>query len=207
MIRIMGAAMQDKDLNLFTLAEAFADEDKARHLIESRLWPNGPVCPHCGHKRAYPMRSKEGAKKPMTAGSYKCAACRERFTVRKGTIFEESPLPLRKWLAAMHLMTSGKKGISSHQLARELKVTIKTAWFLSHRIRKAMEERSDRALLSGTVQADETYVGGKPRKGSGNNSCGRGTKKAPVMVLSRKRRQGTDQMYRPCDRQGIEGSD
>jgi transposase-like protein len=132
------------------------------------------------------MQSGPEAKKPMTRGSYKCAACRERFTVRIGTIFEDSHTPFRKWLMAMHLMTSSKKGISSHQLARELKVTIKTAWFLSHRIRKAMEERSDSKLLSGTVQVDETYVGGKPRKGSGNTNYGRGTKKSPVMVLVEK---------------------
>jgi transposase-like protein len=183
MMRIVGAAMHDKDLNFSTLAEAFADEDQARRLIESKLWPKGPVCPHCGHTKAYPMRSKEGAKRPMTPGSYKCAACRERFTVRIGTIFEDSHIPFRKWLIAMHLMTSSKQGISSHQLARELKVTIKTAWFLSHRIRKAMEEKADSALLRGTVEVDETYVEGKPRKGGEIRKRGRGTKKAPVMVL------------------------
>jgi transposase-like protein len=174
--------MQDKDLNLFTLAEAFADEDKARQLIESKVWPNGPVCPHCGSTKFYVMGSKEGAKKPMTPGSYKCGVCRKRFTVRIGTIFEESPLPLRKWLMAMHLMTSSKKGISSHQLSRELKVTIKTAWFLSHRIREAMTEKHG-DLLGGTVEVDETYVGGKPRKGTGPHKRGRGTDKTPVMVL------------------------
>jgi transposase-like protein len=174
--------MRDKDLNLFTLAGAFSDEDKVRRLIESRIWPNGSVCSHCGHKKAYPMHSKEGAKKPMTPGSYKCAACRKRFTGRTGTVFGESPLPLRKWIVAMHLMTGNKKGISSHQLARELKVTIQTAWFLSHRIREAMAEKHNN-LLCGTVEVDETYVCGKPRKGTGPHNRGRGTTKAPVMVL------------------------
>ncbi|MGO9567426.1 MAG: IS1595 family transposase [Desulfomonilaceae bacterium] len=174
--------MQDKDLNLVTLSPIFADEDKARKLIESKLWPNGPVCPHCGYTRAYQMLSREGAKKPMTAGSYKCAACRKRFTVRIGTIFEESPLPLCKWLMAIHLMTSSKKGISSSQLARELEITIKTAWFLSHRIREAMTEKYG-DLLSGTVQVDEGYFGGKPRKGTGPHKRGRGTAKTPVVVL------------------------
>lgn len=167
--------MKARELNLFTLAETFADEDKARQLIESRLWPNGPICPFCGHTKVYEMRSKEGAKNPMPAGTYKCAACRKRFTVRVGTIFEESPLPLRKWLMAMHLMTSCKKGISSHQLSRELKVTIKTAWFLSHRIREAMTEKTE-GLLGGTVECDETGST-KPCK------RGRGTDKASVLVL------------------------
>lgn len=164
------------------MPEAFADEDKARQLVESKLWPTGRVCPHCGHTKSYPMTSKDGAKKPMTPGSYKCAACRKRFTVRIGTIFEESPLPLRKWLMAIHLMTSSKKGISSHQLSRELKVTIKTAWFLSHRIREAMTEKHG-DLLAGTVEGDETYVGGKPRKGTGPHKRGRGTDKTTIMVL------------------------
>ena len=170
------------DLNFFTLTEAFADEEKARHLIESRLWPNGPVCPHCGNAKAYPMCSREGAKKPMTPGYYKCSGCRKRFTVRIGTIFEESPILLRKWLFAIHLMTSSKKGISSHQLSRELGITVKSAWFLSHRIREAMTEKTDR-LLGGTVEVDETYVGGKPRKGTGKHKRGRGTEKTPVVVL------------------------
>jgi transposase-like protein len=177
------AAMKDENLNLSTLAEAFADEDKARVLLESKLWPNGPVCPHCGSTKAYAIVGKLGSKNPTPRGTYKCAACRKKFTVRIGTVYEDSPLPLRKWLMAIHLMTSSKKGISSHQLAREVGVTIKTAWFLSHRIRKAMEEGPRGELLTGTVEVDETYVGGKPRKGTGPHKPGRGTKKTPVMVL------------------------
>jgi transposase-like protein len=178
--------MKDKDLNLFTPAEAFADEDKARELLESKLWPNGPLCPHCGSTKWYLIVGKPESKNPTPKGTYKCAACRKKFTVRIGTVYEDSPLPLRKWLMAIHLMTSSKKGISSHQLARELKVTIKTAWFLSHRIRQAMEEGPSGELLSGTVEVDETYVGGKPRKGTGPHKRGRGTDKTPVMVLVEK---------------------
>ncbi len=175
--------MEDAKLNLFTLAEAFADEDKARALLESKLWPNGPVCPHCHSTKAYSIIGKPESKNPTPIGTYKCAACRKKFTVRVGTVYEDSPLPLRKWLMAIHLMTSSKKGVSSHQLAREVGVTVKTAWHLSHRIRKAMEESPRGELLKGTVEVDETYVGGKPRKGTGPHKRGRGTEKTPVMVL------------------------
>lgn len=175
--------MKDENLNLVTLAKAFADEDEARAFVESKRWPNGPVCPRCGSTKAYALTPKEGSKKPVRKGVYCCASCRRQFTVRIGTIFEDSHIPLNKWLMAFHLMSSSKKGISSMQLHRELGITLKSAWFLSHRIREAMTERGDRGFLTGTVEVDETYVGGKPRKGSGNNKRGRGTEKTPVMVL------------------------
>ena len=122
---------------------------------------------------------------------YKCKACRKQFTVRVGTIFEDSHIPLAKWLMAIHLMTSSKKGISSHQLARELGITLKSAWFLSHRVREAMRQEPMIGLLSGTVEVDETYVGGKPRpqnhpvEGEApNTKLGQGNRpKQPVMVL------------------------
>jgi transposase-like protein len=175
--------MKDKDLNLATLSPLFADEYAARHFIESKLWPNGPVCPHCGHNDAYTLKPKMESKKPVRAGVYKCVKCRKQFTVRIGTIFEDSHIPFRKWLMGLHLMTSSKKGVSSHQLSRELNISIQSAWFLSHRIREAMAENPEGGLLGGTVEVDETYVGGKPRKGTGKHKRGRGTKKAPVVVL------------------------
>ena len=121
----------------------FADENKARAFLESKRWPNGAVCPRCGCQEAYTLTAKTGSRRPVRPGVYKCKACRQHFTVRIGTIFEESKIPLRKWLMAIHLMSSSKKGISSHQMARELGITQKTAWFLCHRIREAMAGRTN----------------------------------------------------------------
>jgi transposase-like protein len=146
----------------------FHDEAAAFEHVEEILWPEGPVCPHCGsvdkHYKLVGVRSKASKKNPNGVerhGLYKCAACRGQFTVRMGTIFEESHLPLHKWLQAIHLMCSSKKGISAHQLHRVLECTYKTAWFLAHRIREAM--RSDGFTPMGgagkTVEADETYIG------------------------------------------------
>jgi len=126
----------------------FHDEAAAFAHVESILWPEGPVCPKCGsfekHYKLTGVRTKASKKNPNGVerhGLYKCSACRSQFTVRMGTIFEESHLPLHKWLQAIHLMCSSKKGISAHQLHRVLECTYKTAWFLAHRIREAM--RSD----------------------------------------------------------------
>lgn len=174
----------DADLNLATLSHLFTDENAARAFLESKRWPNGPVCPHCECKEVYTLTPKPGSTHPVRPGVYKCKGCREQFTVRIGTIYEESKLPLSKWLMAIHLMTSSKKGVSSHQIARELGITVKSAWFLTHRIREAMKREPMASMLSGTVEVDETYVGGKPRPGDGKeHKRGRGTDKQPVMVL------------------------
>jgi transposase-like protein len=123
----------------------FHDEAAAFAYVEAALWENGPVCPHCGGvERIYVLnnvRSKPSKKNPkgmIRHGLKKCGQCRMQFTVRIGTIFEESHLELHKWLQAIHLMVSSKKGVSAHQLHRTLEVTYKTAWFLAHRIREAM---------------------------------------------------------------------
>jgi transposase-like protein len=174
----------DKDLNLATMAELFSDESKARAFLEAKRWPDGPVCPRCNCTEVYTLTPKEGSASPVRPGVYKCKGCRQQFTVRIGTIFEESKIPLSKWLMAIHLMTSSKKGVSSHQIARELGITVKSAWFVTHRIREAMKEEPMATMLEGTVEVDETYVGGKPRKGDGKeHKRGRGTPKKPVMVL------------------------
>jgi transposase-like protein len=181
--------MSDKDLNLMTLGGLFDDETKAREFLEVTRWPDGPVCPCCQSQGAYPLTPKPRSTHPVRAGVYKCKACRKQFTVRIGTIFEDSHIPLSKWLAAIHLMTSSKKGISSHQLARELGITLKSAWFLLHRVREAMRQEPLAGMLSGTVEVDETYVGGKPHppnkptEGEApKTKRGRGTDKQPVMV-------------------------
>jgi transposase-like protein len=178
----------DADLNLSSMLPLFSNEKAAIAFVESKCWPNGPVCPHCCGREAYPIESKPGAKRPVRPGLRKCKACRKPFTVRVGTIFEDSKIPLAKWLMAIHLMTSSKKGISSHQLSRELDITQKAAWFLEMRIREAMRKDSPLGELAGTVEADETYVGGRPRPANGlpgtnKPKRGRGTSKQAVMVL------------------------
>lgn len=179
---------KDSFLNLATLSHLFTDETAAREFIESKVWPDGPVCPHCGSTEAYKLTPKEGSKRPVRPGVYKCKVkdCRKQFTVRIGTIFEDSHIPFSKWLMTIHLMTSSKKGISSLQIKRELGISYKSAWHMTHRIRLAMQLPDDEPPLGGdgqTVEADETYVGGKPRKGTGPHKRGRGTSKAPVAVL------------------------
>jgi transposase-like protein len=176
--------MNNGDLNLATLSGLFVDENAAREFLESKLWPDGPVCPHCkSTEGAYKLEGKPGSKKPVRKGVYKCKKCRKQYTVRVGTIFEDSHIPICKWLMTFHLMTSSKKGISSLQISRELGITIKSAWFMTHRIREAMRRDGPFEPLTGTVEVDETYVGGKPRKGTGYHKRGRGTEKTPVMVL------------------------
>jgi transposase-like protein len=115
-------------------AAAFTDDNIAREAIEALLWPNGPVCPHCGSLEK--LGKIEG--KSARPGLYYCGACKSQFTVTIGTIFERSKVPLSKWWFAIHLLASSKKGMSSNQLSRMLGVTVQTAWFMSHRIREAM---------------------------------------------------------------------
>jgi len=179
----------DADLNAFTLQPMFADEDKARAFVESKRWPNGPVCPHCKCTAVYKLTAKPGSKSPVRPGVYKCSECRKQFTVRVGTIFEDSKLPLRHWLYALHLMTSSKKGVSSHQIARELGITVKSAWFVTHRIREAMKLEPMAGMLKGELEADEAYIGARrvrypqPITKGAKNVMGRATKKSPVVVL------------------------
>src|SRR5208282_1285875 len=153
------------ELNLITLAQEYADEDKARGLLESLLWPDGAVCPHCKNhteKPIYKLQSKEGSKTKVQKGLYKCGACRKKFTVTVGTIFEDSHLPISKWLMAIFILCSSKKSISANQLSRMLKITYKAAWFVNHRLRFAMTPELPLAkLLKGVVEVDETFVGGK----------------------------------------------
>jgi transposase-like protein len=124
-------------------------------------WPNGAICPHCKCDDVYKLTPKPTSKSPGRKGLYCCAACRKQFTVKVGTIFEDSHIPISKWLMAIFILCASKKSISAHQMHRMLGVTYKTAWFLCHRIRYAMGGDSNDPKLSGTVEVDETFVGGK----------------------------------------------
>jgi transposase-like protein len=139
----------------------YSDKDKARDHLEARLWPNGPVCPKCGGTERL-TRLKGKSTRP---GVVMCNACRKPFTVTVGTIFEDSHIPLNKWLLGFRLMAGSKKGISSHQLHRSLGITYKSAWFMAHRIREAMNIEPEGPLggPDTVVEADETYVGGKAK--------------------------------------------
>lgn len=153
-------------------APHFKDDDKAREYLERLRWPNGPVCPHCGvEDNHYQLEGK--AHRP---GVWKCHMCREQFTVTVGTVFERSKIPLSKWLQAVYLLCSSKKGMSSHQLHRMLGVTYKTAWFMTHRIREAMKSNPSGLLGSGggTVEADETFWLNSKRSKKGRAYKGRG---------------------------------
>ena len=134
-------------------------EDECKDFLESERWPNGVACPRCGVTDPWRINRKRPGKNVVTK-LYKCRGCKKQFSATVGTIFEGSHVPLNKWFAAIFLMCASKKGMSAHQIHRQLDVTYKTAWFLLHRIRLAMKEPGS-PLLSGTVEADETYVGGK----------------------------------------------
>ncbi|SFO36636.1 Transposase zinc-ribbon domain-containing protein [Roseovarius lutimaris] len=172
------------------------DEAAAFAHVEAMLWADGPLCPHCGvvdsAYRLEGVRTKASKKNPEGKerhGLWKCRECRKQFTVRKGTIFEESHLPLHLWLQAIHLMVSSKKGISSHQLHRVLGITYKSAWFLTHRIRECMR---DGALApfggnGGTVEVDETFIGKKADKPKG--ARGYAHKNAMLTLVDRDTKQ------------------
>src|ERR1700742_666114 len=138
-------------------AAHFQNEEAAYAYVEERVWPQGPVCPHCKETKRL---SKMGGKSTRI-GAYKCYACRKPFTVKIGTIFESSHVKMHLWLQAIFLMCSSKKGISSNQLHRTLGVTLKTAWFMSHRIREAMRSTDMSPMGSNgvTVEVDETFYG------------------------------------------------
>jgi transposase-like protein len=152
-------------------ANHFQDETAAFAFVEKALWPNGPVCPHCGET----ARIKRLEGKATRPGLRKCYGCRKQFTVRIGTIFESSHLALRLWLQVIHLMCASKKGISTRQIQRLLNCSMKTAWFLTHRIREVMAPVSNGPLggEGKIVEVDETYIGNKlGRKLKGKNHPG-----------------------------------
>src|ERR1700738_4142448 len=159
----------------------FRDECAAYPYVESQIWPNGRICPHCGVvDRSGPLNGKSTG-----IGVYKCYACRKPFTVKVGTIFEKSHIPMHTWLQAIHLLCSSKKGFSANQFSRVLGVDFKTGWFIGHRIREAMGDDGSSGPLGGDnvfVEADETFIGGRARNRAYKSPA---PKKAVVALVER----------------------
>lgn len=163
-----------KSINLMEIIERFGSEDECREYLERLRWPNGVACPRCGDTSISRIHERN---------QFDCNSCRYQFSVTAGTIFHDSHLPLRKWFVAIFLMIESKKGISANQLKRTIGGSYKTAWYLCHRIRKAMGDDQE-PLLKGIVEIDETFVGGK-RKGVGS-----GNRVGKTMVVGAVQREG-----------------
>ncbi len=171
--------MQREFQSLIELVTAIPDEQAAIEHFTAIRWKDGAFCPYCGSTKVYHFGDKR---------THKCGDCRQRFSIKVGTVFEDTKIPVRKWLMAIWLITSHKKGIASTQLAKDIKVTQKTAWFMLHRLRAAAATKSFSKPLSGYVEADETFVGGKEKnKHKDQRTTGkvRGDKEMVVGLLER----------------------
>jgi transposase-like protein len=162
----------------------YTDEHKAREHLESLHWPHGPICPHCGNCDQTRITKLQG--KSTRPGVYKCKECRKPFSVTVGTLMERSHIKINVWLAAMHLLTASKKGMSAHQMHRMLGISYESAWFLCHRLREAMRETvKSSGPLGGqnkVVEADEAYVGGKAKNRAHRKTA---PKKAVLSLVER----------------------
>jgi transposase-like protein len=174
---------------------AFTDEEKAREFLEASRWPEGPICPFCGQLDTVKVLGG----KSTGPGWYFCNDCREKFTVRVGTLYERSHIPLHKWLLATHLIVSSKKGMSALQISRMLGITYKSAWFMCHRIREQMTPAT-RGPIGGEgkiVEADETYIGGKEtNKHVSKRKKGNLGGKGKAVVFALVERDGLSHSYR-----------
>lgn len=165
-------------MNIIQIYKRFPTEEDCIDHLEQVRWNNKPTCPYCNSDNSTPMKGKGKRRR------HHCNNCNTSYAVTVGTIFHHTHLDLQKWFLAVTLILNAKKGISARQLSRDLEVNKDTAWRISMKIRDAMAQAHQRELLTGLVEMDETYVGGKPRKGNGgNNKRGRGTSKTPVVGM------------------------
>ena len=167
-------------MNLLEVFTRYPDQEACIEYLEAVRWGDSPTCPHCGSCAV--ARKADGER----VGRWNCHDCHASFNVLAGTIFSKTKVPLQKWFLATGLIINAKKSLSSHQLARDLDLNQKTAWYMQQRIRAQMATEQGNILLQGIVEADETFVGGKPRKPNKReddtpNPRGRGTKKTPVI--------------------------
>lgn len=152
--------------SLVDLAMKYDSREKCLDLLESLRWPDGPACPRCGHSEAYRIHERR---------LYECKSCRHQYSATSGTVMHNTRLSLTKWIMGAALLANARKGVSACQMARDLHVTYKTAWYLGHRLRRAMRESEWLKKFSGVVEVDETYLGGKARGGKRGRGAGNKT--------------------------------
>jgi len=183
--------LKEQEINLVSLADRFHDEEACRKYMEELRWPDGVKCPRCGSNKLSRIKKRS---------QFDCDSCRYQFSVTAGTIFHDTHLPLWKWFLAVYLMVESKKGVSANQLKRTLGVSYKTAWYLSHRVRAALNE-VDAQLLKGIVEVDETFVGGEMQ------GKGRGYKGNKTTVVGAMQRNGNIclKVVRGTDRETLHG--
>ena len=169
----------DDDLNVFKFFELFPDEQTAIDYLTAQRWPDGVVCPRCNSNRTSPIKNRN---------RHNCNACRKQFSVRTGSIFENSKVPLRKWIYAMYVFQTARKGISSAQLARDLGIRQPSVWFMMHRVREAMEP--DLELLKGEVEIDEAWIGGLEKNKHSNKKLYQNWVLGKQLVLGFRERGG-----------------